>query len=174
MTESSISKTERITLTLILSLIILFVGSDLLIDSQKGVGSAHLGIELSLALAAAAGIFILLRDSFRIKHELRTSLQQNSLIQAEALHWKKESAKYIEGLSSAIDAQLERWKLSHAEKEIALLLLKGLSLKEVAEIRQTAEKTVRAQATSLYQKSALSGRSELAAYFLEDLLVTKS
>jgi len=51
--------------------------------------------------------------------------------------------------------------------------LKGLSLKEIAEIRKTSEKTARAQCTPIYEKSGLSGRSELAAFFLEDLLVPK-
>lgn len=56
------------------------------------------------------------------------------------------------------------------EKEVAFLLLKGLSLKEIAEVRQTVEKTARLQATAVYEKSGLAGRSELSAFFLEDLL----
>nr|HMN69592.1 helix-turn-helix transcriptional regulator [Bdellovibrionales bacterium] len=66
--------------------------------------------------------------------------------------------------------QLTSWKLTISEKEVAFLLLKGLSLKEIAEIRKTSEKTARAQSTAIYEKSGLSGRSELAAFFLEDLL----
>jgi len=50
-------------------------------------------------------------------------------------------------------------------------LLKGMSLKEIANIRSTAEKTARVHAMSIYAKSGLSGRSELSAFFLEDLLV---
>ena len=57
-----------------------------------------------------------------------------------------------------------------AEREIGLLLLKGLSLKEVADVRGTSERTVRQQAQQLYRKGGLAGRTELAAYFLEDLL----
>ena len=53
---------------------------------------------------------------------------------------------------------------------MAFLLLKGMSLKEIAEIRDTAEKTARVQSMSIYAKAGLSGRSELAAFFLEDLL----
>jgi DNA-binding NarL/FixJ family response regulator len=43
-------------------------------------------------------------------------------------------------------------------------------MKEIAEIRNTQEKTVRQQATTIYKKSELSGRQELAAFFLEDIL----
>jgi len=60
--------------------------------------------------------------------------------------------------------------LTPAEREIALLLLKGLSHKEIATIRSVSETTVRQQARSLYRKAGLSGRNELAAFFLEDLL----
>jgi DNA-binding NarL/FixJ family response regulator len=51
--------------------------------------------------------------------------------------------------------------------------LKGLSLKEAADVRSTSEKTVRAQAQAIYEKSGLSSRSELSAFFLEDLLAPK-
>ena len=77
----------------------------------------------------------------------------------------------LRGLGDAIDRQCERWGLSAAEKEIALLLLKGLSLKEIAAVRQTSERTVRQQAQSIYRRSSLGGRAELAAFFLEDLLL---
>ena len=49
-------------------------------------------------------------------------------------------------------------------------LTKGLSLKEVATVRATSERTVRAQARSLYAKAGLTGRAALSAFFLEDLL----
>lgn len=88
----------------------------------------------------------------------------------DAERWRGEAHELIAGLSQAIDRQLERWKLSPAEKEIALLLLKGLSHKEVADLRGSSEATVRQQARALYKKAGLTGRADLAAFFLEDLL----
>jgi DNA-binding CsgD family transcriptional regulator len=76
----------------------------------------------------------------------------------------------LEGLSEAIESQLNVWTLTSSEKEIAFLLLKGLSLREIATIRRTSEKTVRTQATCIYSKGGFGGRSELSAFFLEDLL----
>ena len=49
--------------------------------------------------------------------------------------------------------------------------LKGLRHKEIAELRQTSERTVRQQALAVYRKSGLNGRTDLAAFFLEDLLL---
>jgi DNA-binding NarL/FixJ family response regulator len=53
---------------------------------------------------------------------------------------------------------------------VALLLLKGLSVKEIAAVRATSERTIRTQARSLYSKAGLTGRAALSAFFLEDLL----
>ena len=50
-------------------------------------------------------------------------------------------------------------------------MLKGLSFKEIAPVRGTSERTVRQQALAVYAKAGLAGRAELAAFFLEDLLV---
>ena len=69
-----------------------------------------------------------------------------------------------------IQEQLSAWGLSVGEKEVALLLLKGLSFEEVANVRGTRDKTVRQQATAIYRKSGLNGRHEFAAWFFEDLL----
>lgn len=77
---------------------------------------------------------------------------------------------HIEALASAVQQQFRLWSLSEAEHDIGFLLLKGLSFKEIAIIRRTNEGTVRQQATSLYRKSELEGRTALAAYFFEDLL----
>ncbi len=174
MTETSISKNERRYLTFILVAILIFVSVDLFNDSAGGVKWSHLLLELIIALGAATGFVLLKRDFYRKSHQLVQSKEAILQRDIELERWKVESQKYIQGLSAAIDAQLERWSLSPAEKDVALLLLKGLSLKEIAQLRNTAEKTARSQSVTIYSKSGLAGRSELAAFFLEDLLVPHS
>jgi DNA-binding NarL/FixJ family response regulator len=56
---------------------------------------------------------------------------------------------------------------------VGLLLLKGLSHKEVSEVRKTSETTIRQQALAIYRKAGLRSRAELSAFFLEDLLLPK-
>ena len=68
----------------------------------------------------------------------------------------------------------EAWSLTPAEADIAGLLLKGASLREIAALRRTSEATIRQQAQSVYRKSGLGGRRELAAYFLEALFERRS
>lgn len=171
MTESNLSQAERRFLTAILALIVALVGFDQMTDSNEGVRWPHLAVELAVAAGASAGIYLLMRDSFLKTHELIQSREIIIAKEKETERWRLESQKYMQGLGIAIDAQLARWSLSPSEKEVALLLLKGLSLKEIADIRKTAEKTVRAQSVAIYSKSGLAGRSELSAFFLEDLLL---
>jgi len=66
--------------------------------------------------------------------------------------------------------QFDVWELTESEQQIVISLLKGLSFREVVTLRDTAEKTVRQQATGIYRKAGLKGRHELAAWFFEDLL----
>lgn len=88
----------------------------------------------------------------------------------QAVRWQEQNRELIRGLGSAIEVQFSEWQLTRAETEIGLMLLKGLSHKEIAALRQTSERTIREQARAVYRKSGLAGRSSLAAFFLEDLL----
>lgn len=161
---------ERWVIITILLGTAIFVGMDLFTDSSEGVGWWHLAAEGFVALTALAGVVFLLRGSFALKRSLAAEVLKSSSLQTEAEQWRKQAKVHIEGLSQEIERQLTSWRLTISEKEVAFLLLKGLSLKEIAEIRKTLEKTARAQATAIYEKAGLSGRSELAAFFLEDLL----
>lgn len=161
---------ERLVIVGILALVSLMVGADLISDSRAGQFNWHIVVEGVIGLAAIFGVFYILRGSYDLRHRLDREISDYSEFKKEAEAWRAESKKYLEGLSTAIDQQLSKWCLSPAEKEVAFLLLKGLSLKEIAGIRNTTEKTARVQSIAIYSKSGLSGRSELSAFFLEDLL----
>jgi DNA-binding NarL/FixJ family response regulator len=78
--------------------------------------------------------------------------------QGAAEQFRDEAGDALRGPSEAI------------EREVGLLLLKGLTHKEIAEARSTTETTIRQQALAVYRKSGLRSRAELSAFFLEDLL----
>lgn len=162
---------ERLVISLVLIIVAVMVTFDLITDSREGVVLWHILVEGSIGVSALFGVFYLFRGSVQLKRSLDKERTAFSDFKKEAEIWKAESRKYIEGLSKAIDQQLSKWNLTEAEKEVAFLLLKGMSLKEIAQIRETAEKTARVQAMAIYSKSGLAGRSELSAFFLEDLLV---
>lgn len=154
----------------ILAAVVVMVGADLWTDTTEGVRWWHVLVEGGAAFGALIGIFIVLRGSFQLKRTLTSEREESARLRVQADEWRLQSKRYLDGLSSAIDQQLTAWKLTESEKEVVFLLLKGLSLKEIADVRQTHEKTARAQSISAYAKAGLAGRSELAAFFLEDLL----
>lgn len=168
-------------LVLVFAVMAVLVGIDLLTDLRDQTTLVHVLLELlvvAIGFLAAGALALRLRRSARDAQELRVEaarLTENlRRTEQEAARWQRDASAFITGLGAAIDAQLARWELTPAEQEIALLLLKGLSHKEIAEIRSVSETTVRQQARSLYRKAGLSGRSDLAAFFLEDLLAPRT
>lgn len=154
---------------------------DLAHDLRAGTTVQHAAIEggtAALALAVTAGLTVQLVAARRARQglELDAAGLRASLTRAkaDADGWRREASRWTRGLGDEIDRQLSVWALTPAEKEVALLLLKGLSHKEIAAARAVEESSVRQQARSLYRKAGIQSRSELAAFFLEDLLAPRA
>jgi len=160
--------------------VLLLAGLDLLADLQEGTTTRHALVEGGLVLVGACGLALVLRQLFRLhrsERELRSTTAQLAAqlqhARAEAERWRAETRDLLAGLSEAIDRQFVRWGLSAAERDVALLLLKGLSHRDVATTRGVSEATVRQQARALYKKAGVGGRHDLAAFFLEDLMAPR-
>lgn len=151
--------------------------TDLLADSGEGLSLVHVLTEGGIVLAGGCGAWLAarrLRESGRradlAEAEVHELDERLAATRVEAERWRAEAKDLLQGLGAAIDRQLARWQLTPAETQIALLLLKGLSHKEVAAARAVGEATVRQQSRAIYQKAGVQGRHELAAFFLEGLL----
>jgi DNA-binding CsgD family transcriptional regulator len=161
--------------------IALLAALDLASDLREGTTVGHVVAEGGVFLVGMLGaLFIARRLMGVVRSERAARAEALDLAarlkasEAEATRWRDEARDLLTGLGAALDRQFERWSLSPAEKEVALLLLKGLSHKEIAEVRAIAEATARQQARAVYKKAGLSGRNDLAAFFLEDLLLPGS
>lgn len=161
---------EKSALTVVLFLIAFGVTSDLIDDYSQGLHFSHYLVEGFVVASSLCIIVYLWVKKTNLIEEVRTLSLNLASANEQAAKWKNENRKFILGLSSAIDRQFSDWSFTKAEKEISYLLLKGLSIKEIAHIRGTSENTIRLQMHSIYSKSGLNGRSDLAAYFLEDIL----
>jgi DNA-binding CsgD family transcriptional regulator len=122
-----------------------------------------------LILLTAAPVFLTYRTYLVYQKQL-TLVRDLDAARIQGRQWRDETRALLKGLGEAIDRQFVTWKLTEAEREVGLLILKGMSLKEIAAVRDTSERTIRAQAQSIYAKAGLSGRAALSAFFLEDLL----
>jgi DNA-binding CsgD family transcriptional regulator len=158
--------------------IALLAALDLASDLREGSTLPHVLVEGTLALLGLLGAGEMARRlatalrAARASEEVAGALAAKlEATEAEAARWRAEASELLAGIGAALDRQFERWQLSPAEKEVALLLLKGLSHKEIAQVRSISEATARQQARAVYRKAGLSGRNDLAAFFLEDLLL---
>jgi DNA-binding CsgD family transcriptional regulator len=127
-------------------------------------------VDLLPVVMTSVGVALLFRITSRQRDEHVKVIRDLELARAQGQRWRSEARSYLDGLGQAIEAQFSRWNLTEAEREVALLILKGLSHKEIATVRAVSERTVREQARSVYAKSGLTGRASLSAFFLEDLL----
>jgi DNA-binding NarL/FixJ family response regulator len=124
---------------------------------------------LLLTIGSAVGV-VLLVQRIQAHHEEKTALIRDLRIaRAEGNAWRTKVRSHLAGLKAGIDKQFEDWGMTAAEREIGLLILKGLSHKEIATLRATMEGTVRQQAQAIYRKANLPGKTAFSAYFLEDL-----
>jgi len=171
--RDDVNSRERIVVATALLVTCGLIGIDLFNDSGEGVAIWHVMIEAGAGLVSVTALLFLLRGAITLRRRLDAEIASTASLRAAAEHWRAESRRHVEGLAKAIDRQLTLWRLTDAEKDVAFLLLKGFGLKDIARMRDTTEKTARAQSTAIYAKAGLSGRSELAAFFLEDLLVPK-
>ena len=143
--------------TIVLVAATLFFAFDIIVDLvDKDESWLHLLVESIVFLAISTVLFQELRRLRQLKAELSEERTRTARLSGELL--------------AVMRKQFAQWRLSPSESEIALLLIKGLSMKEIAEARQVKEKTIRQQATSVYAKSGYAGRHELAAHFIEDLM----
>lgn len=139
-------------------------------SAAKGELLSHM-LDDWLSLALGLGLLALvLLDAWRTRRELaQLQLQLNAPSHGvSGDHAPTQAAARDYG--DAVHGQFDRWQLTPSEREVAVALLKGMSFQEIALLRDTREKTVRQHASSVYRKSGLGGRHELAAWFFEDLL----
>lgn len=139
-------------------------------DEIEFVDVAVDALVLFLTIASVAATVILFTRIERHIAETRDIVAALDKARRDGAGWRAAVEDHVNGLKSAIERQFEDWSMTPAEREIALLILKGFSHKEIAGLRSTSERTIRQQAQSVYRKSALPGKNALSAFFLEDLL----
>ena len=136
----------------------LFFVGDVITDLRAGehIDDPHHGLESVAAIALIASVVFLL-------FELRRLLARLDDMDAGLRVAGGE-------MTQVMDRFFEDWRLTEAERDVALMILKGLDNDAIAQVRGTAAGTVRAQATSIYSKSETHGRAQFASLFMEELM----
>ncbi len=135
----------------------LFFMADILADwHQFASEPAHLVVEF----AAVAGLVVGSIWGFR---EIRRVLAQNRSMRGSL---QAASGAFLD----LMEESFATWGLTPSERDVALLSIKGLSISEIAALRETREGTVKAQSAAIYRKAGVSSRAQLVSLFVEDLL----
>ncbi len=162
-------KFSLLSLTLLLLLLL-----DLRADYLYGIPFSHMILEIILFFICLVGFSYfsdLALKQYKNQNQRLLKLQENIQKKDNQLSSLSKKVKsYKEEFRAEIENTFRQWGFTRAEAEVASLLLKGLSTKEVAELRHSNEQTVRSQCSSIYKKSKLENRSQLSSYFLDDLI----
>ena len=118
--------------------------------------NVHTWVEVVAVVALVVGAVLALR-------EMRKLVQRNARVE-------RELDAACGAFQSVIDAHFEAWSLSKAERDVALLSIKGMSNAEIARMRDTREGTIKAQSAAIYRKAGVNSRADLISALIEDLI----
>jgi DNA-binding CsgD family transcriptional regulator len=112
----------------------------------------EMGAGFGLLLGMGLGAVLVVR-SIRDLHRAEARLE-------------KASAAFID----LLNARFDQWGLTAAERDVAMFAIKGMSVQEMARLRETSEGTVKAQTAAIYRKANVTGRPQLLSLFIEDMM----
>ena len=73
-------------------------------------------------------------------------------------------------LAEVMTSHFEKWGLTPTEQDVASFTIKGFSIAEIAELRGSADGTIKTHLNAIYRKSGVAGRAQLVSVLVEDLL----
>lgn len=162
---------SRVTPLVVLAFLAVVVSGvvDLALDAPASWLTPHVVVEvflIALSLGLAVYLWRAWRRTSRTLDRTREELEQR---EEERDAWRERAGRLLRDLGEAMEKQFRTWDLTPAEREVALLLIKGYSHRQIARRTDRSERTCREHASSVYRKAGLAGRAELAAFFLEDV-----
>lgn len=153
--------------TLLVCLSTLF---EVAVEFADGESLLEMSDDIALFLLGTAILVLFCYDYLQQQRALGELRLQMDTMRGKLERFDANSRQITTQFRAVMQKQFSDWQLTDSEQDIARALIKGLSFREVAELRETREKTVRQQAAAVYRKAGLSGRHELAGWFFEDLL----
>ena len=158
-TANRILKRRVLALAALAGAIVFFIynlAADALLEGE--FGSPHFIIELLVFIGVSMALVVGARDLRRLRARLAGETRRNRALAG--------------AIAQNINEQMDEWRLTRSEKEVAWFIIKGYRFAEIAGARGVKESTTRLQATSVYAKAGVSGRAEFVAETFQPLLAT--
>lgn len=133
-----------------------------LMMSVLGLGTVPMSWSMRELMETGALVGLFLGIAFGAVVVTRT-FRDLSCAQAQV---QRASAAFVD----LMNTRFAEWDLTMAERNVALFAIKGLTVQDIAKLRNTSEGTVKSQTAAIYRKADVSGRPQLLSLFIEDLL----
>lgn len=131
--------------------------ADVITDfSEAGAIGLHLVPEGLASLALLVGIVFEISYLTQLLHRKASLERSVGLASSE--------------LQSVIESHFDEWNLTASERDVAALMVKGLSISEIANVRGSAEGTVKAHLNAIYRKSSARNRAEVLSHIMDSLI----
>ena len=137
-----------------------FFASDIIADYQEAGRSGSNRFYLSLEAIATLSIFAAI--IFETKYILE-------LLRRKA-HLERNMSVASAAMNDVILAHFQSWALTPSETDVANFLVKGLGIAEIAQMRGSAEGTIKSHLNSIYRKSGAHNRGEVLSLIIDSLM----
>lgn len=134
---------------------------DLVLEFPDPRTWVYLTPQALMHLLSEAAIMILLLIGFAIARKTQRFLAMQRDRMAHDLQSLRGDFDRI------LQVQFDDWSLTPAQRDVALLCLRGLRISEIAELRGTAEGTVKAHLSAIFRAAGVRTRSELVGVFMD-------
>lgn len=133
-----------------------FYASEAIGDIVEDGITGEVLVEVAIALALIFGVIF---GAWQLRQMLfETRLRATAVAVAQG------------ALADLIRARFAEWRLTPAEADVALFLLKGCEISDIAQLREVASGTVRAQLAGIYHKAGVTSQAQFMSLFLDDLI----
>ena len=148
---------------------VLYFGFDMAADYayRFASGAQYSPVETFHLIAEVISVLLMIFAIHVLRGQMRFLRQQH---QSDA-----QTLSLLRGhFERVIAAKFDEWNLSAAERDVTLLILKGMSVAAIAAARGTASGTVKAQSTAIFRKIGVGSKSELLSLFMDEFLDSTS
>lgn len=142
---------------------------DELQDLQQGESPLTVWMEILIVSSSLGFVFYITQMLYKNQRQQKEMKQTLAQVRQQLHSSNQRLQQGKEAFRSTIEWQLDEWQLTPTQQDVAILLLRGLDIREIAEIRHVQEKTIRNHLSAIYDKSNLPGRHVFCAWFFEGL-----
>lgn len=130
---------------------------DVTSDLEEGLTSLfHMLPELAATVGLVLGVGFEMRALVRLLRQ-QARMEQSLGVASGALN-------------DVMEGHFRQWGLTPSEQDVATFTIKGCSIAEIAQLRGSAEGTVKTHLNAIYRKAGIQGRGQLVSVLIEDLM----